>query len=129
MKNKERKSNRGQPAASSAVDGIQQEQRPGNVPMGGTVIEVDYPPPGDLLLKARGEAHRRLVEEYYETICVLRSEKGFSFREIGDWLTENGVDADYNSVYRVYTKGMSEDEKLRAAGEDAEQEQEEERNL
>jgi hypothetical protein len=85
-----------------------EETRAASQPGGGSVIHLEFPPPEYLLEQARGESNRKLLQDYAETIGVLRDEKGFSFREIADWLTENGVQADYNSVYRVYTKGMSE---------------------
>ncbi len=72
------------------------------------VTHLEFPPPDYLLEQARGEVNRKLIRDYRETITVLRDEKGFSFREIAAWLTENGVEADYSTVYLVYTKGMSE---------------------
>jgi len=71
------------------------------------VTELQVPPPHHLLQQAKKVINRNLIEEYIETINVLRDEKGYSFREIADWLTENGVEADYNAVYRAYTSGMS----------------------
>ena len=67
---------------------------------------LEHPPAEYLVELARGETNRKLVEGYKEVIRVLRNEKGFSFREIGQWLTNNGIPANYNDVYRVYTKGM-----------------------
>lgn len=55
---------------------------------------------------ACAEAPRRVVRRYGEAIRVLRDEKGFSFRRIGEWLRGQGVEADYNSVYRVYKRGV-----------------------
>lgn len=72
---------------------------------------LEAPPPYVLLQEARQESNRRLLFDYMDTIRVLREEKGFSFREIGNWLTERGIEADYNDVYRAYTKEMSEGEK------------------
>jgi hypothetical protein len=71
------------------------------------VTESQFPPPHYLLQEAKKVINRNLIEEYIETINVLRDDKGYSFREIADWLTENGVEADYNAVYRAYTSGMS----------------------
>ena len=73
------------------------------------MTRLEFPPPDYLLELARGEANRKLLQDYRETINTLRDEKGFSFREIADWLTQNGVETDYNSVYRAYTKGMPEE--------------------
>jgi hypothetical protein len=79
-------------------------------PPGDVVTHLEFPPPHFLLEQAEKEPNRKLLEDYLETISVLRKDKGFSFREIAEWLTQNGVAADYNAVYRVYTKGMPDDE-------------------
>jgi hypothetical protein len=71
---------------------------------------LECPPPEHLLEEAMKEPNRRLLQDYIQTIRVLRDEKGFTFREVADWLTKSGVDADHNAVYRVYTKGMTEAE-------------------
>jgi len=89
-----------------------------SIPSSGAVTEVvrtvgadvAVPPPHYLLELARGEPDRKAIEDYAETIQVLRDEKNFTFREIADWLTENGIETDHNAVYREYTKGMSERE-------------------
>ena len=78
------------------------------VPIRVGVTHQEFPPPDFLLNEARKEVNRKLIESYIHTIRLLRHDKGFSFREIADWLTENGVEADYNAVYRVYTKGLPE---------------------
>ena len=75
--------------------------------------------------EARKEPNRKLLQDYGEVISLLRDAKDFSFREIAEWLTENGVDADYNAVYRVYTKGMSENEERDVALREAEEERDE----
>jgi hypothetical protein len=62
----------------------------------------DFPPPEVLLNLAKAEEMRARVGNYAETIRVLRDEKNFTFRRIAAWLTENGVPADHNTVYRVY---------------------------
>lgn len=69
-----------------------------------TVTHLEFPPPEYLLEEARKEPNCKLLQDYGEVISLLRDAKDFSFREIAEWLTENGVDADYNAVYRVYTK-------------------------
>jgi hypothetical protein len=74
------------------------------------VTHLEFPPPEYLLQEAEKQPNRKLLVDYIETINVLRNGKGFSFREIAEWLTQNGVDADYNAVYRVYTKVMPDDE-------------------
>lgn len=35
-------------------------------------------------------------------------EKGFSYREIADWLSDRGVEVDHNAVYRIYTNWLSD---------------------
>lgn len=64
------------------------------------------PHPSVLLHEAEQEPNYRDVEEYTEVIRTLR-EKGFSYREVAEWLTARGVEVDHNAVYRVYTKNMS----------------------
>ncbi len=89
-----------------------------------SVVHLEFPPPEALLERARGEPNRKLLLEYSEVIHTLRNEKGFSFREIAEWLTDNGVDADYNAVYRVYTKGMHPMDEAQVAQEADEEERE-----
>jgi hypothetical protein len=67
------------------------------------------PFPNDLLDEAEAEPDHRTLAEYHAVIAKLRG-KGFSFREIAEWLSKRNVDADHNAVYRVYTKYMSMDE-------------------
>lgn len=70
------------------------------------------------------EPDRRLLEEYGDTIRLLRDEKRFTFREIAVWLQEHGVECDHNSVYREYTKGLSDQDERSVALADAEEEHE-----
>jgi len=86
------------------------DQRAAPPPRGDAVTHLEFPPPHYLLEQAEKEPNRKLLEDYLDTITVLRKDKGFSFREIAEWLTQNGVAADYNAVYRIYTKGMPDDE-------------------
>jgi hypothetical protein len=86
---------------------VPKQPEPTNVHVVKTALE--FPPPEYLLEKAMNEPNRLLVEDYSETIRVLR-DKGFSFREIAEWLTANGVGSDHNTVYRTYTKGMTDEE-------------------
>jgi hypothetical protein len=79
-------------------------------PPGDVVTHLEFPPPHFLLEQAEKESNRKLLADYREAITVLRHDKGFTFREIAEWLTQKGVAADYNAVYRVYTKGMPDDE-------------------
>ena len=84
------------------------------------------PPPEALLREAEQEPNYRALDEYSDTIETLR-EKGFSYREISEWLKERGVDIDHNAVYRIYTKFMSE-ETLREEARREHYEEEEIRN-
>jgi hypothetical protein len=64
--------------------------------------ECGPPDPGYLLAMAQEEPEKTLLSDYMETIRVLRDEKDFSFRDIAEWLTNNGVPTDHNAVYREY---------------------------
>jgi hypothetical protein len=99
-----------QSPAASLSDKSAKGKQPAASPPGDVVTHLEFPPPHFLLEQAEKEPNRKLLGDYLETITVLRKEKGFSFREIAEWLTQNGVTADYNAVYRVYTKGMPDDE-------------------
>ena len=59
---------------------------------------------------ARQEPDRREIDDNLDTIRHLRDEKGFTFREIAEWLTGNGLVTDHNAVYRAYTKRLSDRE-------------------
>src|SRR5215471_3832147 len=59
------------------------------------------PPPDLLFREAEQEPDFRSLSHYVDCIRVLRK-KGFSYREIADWLSERGVPVDHNAVYRVY---------------------------
>lgn len=116
-----------QTTAASVIDENRkgQELKATTSPPDVAVTHLEFPPAEYLLEEAQKEPNRKLLEDYRETIRVLRDDKGFSFREIAEWLTENGVDADYNAVYRVYTKGMSEDQERDVAVREAEEERDE----
>ena len=64
-----------------------------------------YPDPHDLLMEAEEEMANSDLRQYTRVISTLRS-KGFSFREIAQWLTKRGVPTDHNGVYRVFTTAM-----------------------
>jgi hypothetical protein len=65
------------------------------------------PDPERLFREAEQEPDFRTVSAYVDSIRMLR-DKGFSYREIADWLSERGVDVDHNAVYRVYTNSLSD---------------------
>jgi len=71
---------------------------------GAQVVQLENPPPEYLLEEAMKEPDRKLLEEYIQSIKVLRDYKRFTFREIADWLKEYGVIADHNAIYRAYLK-------------------------
>jgi len=111
MTKKQRKSKGKKAAAvapSPAASVSDKSAKGGAVPP--VVTELEFPPPHFLLEQAEKEPSRKLLADYRDTINVLRKDKGFSFREIAEWLTQNGVAADYNAVYRVYIKGLPDDE-------------------
>ena len=59
----------------------------------------------EVYLAAQAEPSRKPLQDYMDAIVELRESKGFSFREISDWLSEKvGVKADHNMVYREYQK-------------------------
>jgi len=68
--------------------------------------EATLPPPERLLEMAMDEADRRILDDYADTIRVLRDDKRFSFREIAQWLGAKGIQTDHNTVYRAYRKHL-----------------------
>jgi hypothetical protein len=74
-----------------------------------SVFTPDVPHPGILLELAIREEDRRILDEYIQTIQVLRDDKRFTFREIAGWLNENGVETDHNAVYRAYMRHVPEE--------------------
>lgn len=81
-----------------------QENAQPQSPTANVVTEYSPPPPEMLLELATREEDRRILDEYIETIQVLRDEKRFTFREIAEWLIEKGVQTDHNAVYRAYIR-------------------------
>ena len=72
-------------------------------------VGSDLPHPDMLLELAMEEDDRRILGEYIQTIQLLRNEKRFTFREIAEWLNENGVETDHNAVYRAYIRHLPEE--------------------
>jgi hypothetical protein len=68
---------------------------------------ISMPPPDFLFREAEQEPDFRTLSAYVDSIRVLRG-KGFSYRDIAHWLSERGIDADHNAVYRVYTNSLSD---------------------
>jgi len=73
------------------------------------LVQLEMPPPDALLREAEEEPNYRDLSEYCPVIATLRG-KGFSYREIAEWLSERGVELDHNAVYRLYTRNMSDHE-------------------
>src|ERR1700704_3175709 len=67
--------------------------------------EIVMPPPEHLLMEAEDEPNYRDLSHYASVIRTLR-DKGFSYRDIAEWLSKRGVDVDHNAVYRVYTNSV-----------------------
>jgi hypothetical protein len=77
---------------------------------GAQVVQLENPPPEYLLEEAMKEPDRKLLEEYIQSIKVLRDNKRFTFREIADWLKQYGVIADHNAIYRAYLKHLPDED-------------------
>jgi hypothetical protein len=60
--------------------------------------------PQQLRAEAEKEPRHRGLEDYSESIRVLKEEKGFSFREIAAWFRQRGLRIDHNAVWRTYSK-------------------------
>lgn len=60
------------------------------------------PSPEEVLEDALNEYDYCDLTQYKEAMGVLKN-KGFSYRQIADWLTGRGIRTDHNQVYRVYT--------------------------
>ena len=73
------------------------------------MVQLEMPPPDALLRQAEEEPNYRDLSEYCPVIATLRG-KGFSYREIAEWLSERGVELDHNAVYRLYTRNLSDHE-------------------
>jgi transposase-like protein len=65
------------------------------------------PPPELLFHEAEQEPDFRTLSAYADSIGMLRT-KGFSYREIAEWLSQRGIHVDHNAVYRVYTNSLSD---------------------
>jgi len=65
--------------------------------------------PQQLRAEAEKEPRRRGLEDYAETIQLLKEEKGFSFREIAAWFQQRGVNIDHNAAWRAYSKTTPSD--------------------
>lgn len=59
--------------------------------------------PRQLQSEAQKEPRRRCLDDYSDTIRLLKDNKGFSLREIAAWLQARGVKVDHNAVWRTYS--------------------------
>jgi len=55
----------------------------------------------ELLAAAKAAPAKVRLEEYREVVQELRG-KGFTWREVADFLTERGVPTDHSWVYRTF---------------------------
>jgi hypothetical protein len=113
------------PAAASAVV----DSAPPRILTRGPHDElIAMPWPEELQRQAEEEPNYRDLSQYASVIGTLR-EKGFSYRDIADWLSQRGVEVDHNAVYRVYRNSLSDyDAHLESQREDREAQEEAERN-
>ncbi len=99
------------PAAPSLAVGA--NANPVQVMTGGPNVAYSTEPmpmPPDLMLReADEEPNYSDLREYCPVIETLRN-KGFSYREIANWLGERGLHVDHNAVYRVYINSLSRSE-------------------
>ena len=82
------------------------------------------PTAAELLAEAEEEPNFIDLSDYRPVIDRLRS-KGFSYREVARWLSSRGIQVSYGTIYRLCTRGLSDDER-HMAEEELHQENEEE---
>lgn len=71
-------------------------------PAGNVIQSFPGPMPPDIAFReAEQEVDRNLLRQYIDSIHMLR-EKGFSYRDIAQWLRDRGLNVDHNEVYREY---------------------------
>ena len=59
--------------------------------------------PKEILAAAKAATPKTRIEDYRETVMTLR-EKGFTWRDIADFLRERGVVTDHTRIYRTFGK-------------------------
>ena len=57
----------------------------------------------EILTAAKAAPEKQHLEEYRESVEILR-DKGFTWREIAEFLSERGVPTDHTRVYRMFGK-------------------------
>ena len=60
---------------------------------------MSLPDPSQLLFQAEEESARFNIEDYWQTILVLR-QKHFSWRQISDWFAKEGLNVDHTKIFR-----------------------------
>jgi len=110
------------------VDSPTASETPAQVTNSGSTTASSMPPPEWLFREAEQEPDFHSLSHYSDSIRLLR-DKGFSYREIAEWLSKRGVHADHNAVYRVHHNNLSDyDSYLEDQREDQEAMDEAERN-
>jgi len=62
-------------------------------------MEINMPTPTEILKAAKLAPARESLETHSETIKTLRK-KGYTWREVADFLREHGVDTDHTKLFR-----------------------------
>lgn len=63
--------------------------------------------PEKILAAAKAAKPKVQIEEYRDAVNVLR-DKGYTWREIADFLNQQGVQTDHTRVYRTFGKAIKE---------------------
>ena len=80
---------------------------PGCCKLCDSVYNVRMPNPRDILGDALRLPDKDELSPHLPTICALR-DKGYSWRDIADFLRERGVETEHTKVFRLYTKHRSQ---------------------
>lgn len=60
----------------------------------------------EIIAAAKAAPAKVQLEDYYDAVRILR-DKGFTWREIAEFLTERGVPTDHTRVYRLFGERKS----------------------
>lgn len=63
--------------------------------------------PQKLLAAAKALPPKANLDDHYGTIVTLR-DKGLTWREIAEWLCENGIETDHAKVFRMFNRRENE---------------------
>lgn len=126
MKNKSLRKSKKNPAKNAVptVEKAQVIETPIVVQNPPPVVTLSPPPPEVLEQWAEEEPNLIDLSAYFGAMRTLRG-KGFSYREIAEWLQQHGVEVDHNSVYRVYMRNLSDYEAHMQEKEDDQEAQDE----